>query len=360
LVKIEFGFLDETKTNGIWRVRKTPHSSSYGWDVAEWDIDVWDGGEPSIEYHGIIYGDIDLSDKNEVALNIAPLTQLFRDFPASRLSGYTTTGMTASEFMTSVKNKQDGGGNYIFRQFISDWDIATTTAIYANLNSPNHKDVIDASVWDIMAKLAVAENYMPYIDMGGIFRFKNKVITGSTQFDFYGNGFFNTTYGHTIKSIDKFGDRVNALYTRVQVKFGEDDTATSYAVSETDLTISASNTPWIYGHRTLQIDNTFIPNTTVAQSLADNLKNELSILKAEIEFTTSFIPQLNILDPVRISYSSEIREANTIWGSNNWTTELKWKQSTGDALDLNLAEFFLTRVTIDLDKLECKYTAREQ
>lgn len=363
LVKIEFGFINETKTNGVWRSRKVPHSSSFGWDSAFFDEDYWDVFEDSIEYHGIIYGDIDLSDKNEVVLTVAPLTQLFRDYPARRLNGYGS-GLTAQQFFEMVRDHQDGGGNYIFRPFFGNtstgFDIQSTTVSYTNLNSPTANDVIDASTWDIMARLAVAENYIPFVDYGGIFKFKNKVITGGTEFDFYGNGFFNNTYGHTIKSIDRFGQRISALYTRVQIKFREDDTATSYVVSEADLTISAANLPWVYGYRTLALDNNYIPNTTTAQGLADTLRSELESLKSEIEFTTSFIPHLKILDPVRISYSTEIRQADTVWDANNWTTQLRWKQTTGDALDLNLAEYFLTKIVVDLDKFECKFTAREQ
>ncbi len=372
LVKIEAGFLSRVqRANGTWINQEFPSQSL--WDSSLWDVDssLWDASTPSTVVVGIISGDILLSDKNEVVFNIKPLVSLFQDYPAKNLTGWTSTGITASQFMTMVRDQTDGAGSFIFRPFFGDttsnWEISSTTNVYANLNTSTAKGVIDATVWEVMEKLAEAEDYVPFVTRDGRFRFSSRVSNTSTAaYEFHGAGSLNNEYGQTIKSVTSYGRKLTKYYSRIQVKFVDSDTSTSYQTSEATFTVSPNSNPWVLGHRTLQIENFYIPNATVASAIALNIFNEYSTLKNEIEFTSTFVPHLEILDRVSISYDpSEVRRSS-LWDQNNWaaddtntTLDLIWDNSSGDAIRLQNDEFKFLSLEIDLDKFENKYVARE-
>lgn len=368
LVKYEAGFVERTKnTNGVWANIEW-HSRSF-WDEAIFDGSLWDSTQTSDVFYGVISGDIPLSDSNEVTFNIRPLVSVLQDYPARNLTGWTTGGMTASQFVTMVMNQTDGSSNYIFLPFFgnttSGFDISTTSTIYTGLTSTAN-DVATKTVWEIIEKLAEAENYIPYVNKTGTFKFVSRgTNTTSVSFEFHGAGSFSGTYGHTIKKISNYGSKLSKYYSRVEVKFNNEDTVTSYAYAEGSFSVSPGSTAWVLGVRTLKLENLFIPNTTTAQTIATTLYTEYSAIKNEIAFSTSFISHLDLLDRVSIYYDpSEIR-LNSFWDQNNWSEDtstsldLIWDASSGDAIKLAGEEFKFLSIEIDLDNFECKYLGRE-
>lgn len=372
LVRIEAGFKYISKdTNGVYSVAEFP--SGVGWDEALWDNDEdqFDDVGSSTMFVGILSGDIPLSDKNDVALNLRPLVSVFQDFPARNLTGWTSTGFTASQFITLVRDQVDGLGSYIFRPFFGDtttnWEIETTSNIYANLNTSTAADVLDKTVWEIIEKLSETENFVPYVTRAGVFKFISRTSSATaTSFEFHGAGSFNTEYGQTIKSIDSFAFRMSKYYSRVQLKWRNTDTTTSYVVREAALEVSPSNNPWVLGVRTLAIENYYIPTATVAETLALALFNDVSANKREIEFTTTFIPHLDLFDRIAIYYDpSEVRP-NTFWDQNDWANDttstsldLIFDASSGDAINLQGEEFKFLSMEIDLDNFSNRFVARE-
>ncbi len=351
LVKIEAGFVYETKTNGIWSRTEFPANN--------------------VVFSGFISGDINIKGNNQISIPVAPLTECFRQFSARRLTGYNNS-LTASDFITMLRDQQDSFGQYIFRPFFGDttsyWNIVATTNEYANLNTSTAKDVIDSTVWDVVEKLAEAENYTPYVTNDGQFQFVPRSEATATVYHFYGAGGYSAQYGRTIKNINWFGRRYNKYYSRVQVKYREADTATSYEVEESEYRIASDSGPWILGERTLEINNFWIPTATVAEQIASDLFLEFSAIKREIEFTTSFVPQLDVFDRVLITYNPTQPSQNALWDVYNWADstgatamddELIWDSSPGDALKLLSEEFKLISIDISLDNLECKFVGRE-
>lgn len=351
LVKIEAGFLYETKNNGIWTATELPSNN--------------------VVYNGFISGDINIKGNNEISIPIVPLTECFRQFSARRLTGWNSS-LTASDFIEMLRDQQDGDGDYIFRPFFQDtttgWDILTTTVEYANLNTSTAEDIIDATVWDVITKLAEAENYAPYATRDGVFRFVPRNLDTTTVYHFIGVGGFDPYYGRTIKQISWFGRRYNKYYSRVAVKWVNADTATSYETVESDYRVRADSSPWTLGERSLNIENFWIPTSTVADTIATSLFNEFSAIRREIEFTTSFIPQLDIFDRVLITYDPTQATPNGLWDVYNWADsvtgaglpdDMTWDSSPGDGLKLNAEEFRLISIDINLDTLECKFVGRE-
>jgi hypothetical protein len=280
--------------------------------------------------------------------------------------------MTASKFITMLRDQTDGSSNFVFRPFFgnttTNWEIQATTNIYSNLNTGTAADVRDMNVWDVIEKLSEAELYYPYITRDGKFKFVPRSHgTSTVAFVFNGNGAFDREYGHTIKKIQSYGPKVSKFYSRVSVKWKEESTSTSYEIRQTALAVDGTNIAWTYGQRTLDIDNTWIPTLTTATIIADNVFNEVASLKNEIVFTTSFIPHLELLDLVHIYYdSSNNYRTESLWDQNNWaedpttgTMDLIWDQSSGDAIRIINQEFKFQSIDVNLDTLECRFEARE-
>lgn len=369
LVKVLTGFLyEEQQDSGIWSQISVPDSAI--WDRSYWDVGSnWD--TESVVYSGYISGDVNLVGNNQVNIPVVPLTECFRQFSASRISGYGTS-MTASDFITLLRDQQDANGDYIFRPFFGDttgnWEITTTTVEYTNLTTATAEDLTNLTVWDVITRLAEAENFIPLVTTDGKFKFRSRSDTTTSVYSFYGPGGFSSEYGRTIKKVNFFGNRFSKYYSRVTVKYREADTSTSYEVVDSQYLVSGDSGPWTLGERTLQVTNTWLPTATVAESIAQELFDEYSALKTEIDFSTSFVPQLDITDHVLITYDQSPVTNNSLWDVYNWggdtagagdPQDLIWDASSGDALKLFQEEFKIISVDINLDNFECKFIGRK-
>lgn len=371
LVRIKAGFLKNTRrSDGVYVRDEFPSQTL--WDEAIWDADasVWDATQSSTVFKGILSGDVFRSDKNDVAFNIKPLVSIFQDFPARNLTGWTSTGLTASQFVTMVRDQTDGSGNYVFRPFFDDttstWDISTTSTVYSDLNTGTAVDVIDKTVWQVFEKLAEAENYVPFVSKNGTFKFVSRTAVDTTTiYEFHGAGSYDGEYGHTLKNIGSYAFKMSDFYSRVQVKWSEADTSTSYEVVETTMTVSAVNNAWALGSKTLAIENNYIPNASTAQTLAQQIYNDVSALKKNLEFTTSFIPHLDLFDRFSVSYDPTEPTPGTLWDQNNWadtvsgSEDLLWDPAAGDTILLTGQEFKFLTFELDLDNFQNKFIARE-
>lgn len=372
LVKVEAGFVKRTqRANGTWINEEYPSQSL--WDSALYDNDsfLWDASTPSTLFVGVVSGDINLSDKNEVVFNIKPLTSIFQDYPAKNLTGWTSTGLTASQFVTMLRDQTDGAGSFVFRPFFGDtttnWEITSTSNVFSNLNTSTAVGVIDKTVWEVVEKLSEAEDFVPYISRDGRFRFVSRSANTTTvAFEFHGAGSFDTEYGQTIKNISSYGRKISKYYSRVQVKYVDADTSTSYEVVEAAFTVSGSSNPWALGHKTLSIENFYIPTSTVANAIATTIYNEYSTLRNEIAFNTTFVPHLDLLDRISITYDPSEVSAQSLWDQNDWAADdtstsldLVWDSSRGDSIKISGQEFKFLSIEIDLDNLQNTFVARE-
>lgn len=352
LVKVECGFLYQVKgTNGIWTTTELPSNN--------------------IVFSGFISGDINVKGNNQISIPVVPLAECFRQFSARRLTGWNNS-LTASDFITMVRDQQDSGGNYIFRPFFGDtttnWEISATSVEYGNLNTSTAADVLDKTVWDVIQKLSEAENHIPLVTSAGVFKFRPREISTTTVFEFVGVGGFSSQYGQTIKKVNWYGKRYTKYYSRVSVKWAEPDTSTSYEVEESNYLVSGSSAPWTLGEKTLAIENTWIPTSTVAEVIALDLFTEVSAIKNEIEFTSSLVPHLDIFDRVLVTYDPVQPTENGLWDLYNWADsatgastddDLIWDSSPGDALKMYQKEFKLISIEMNLDSAECKFIGRE-
>lgn len=350
LIKIETGFVAQTfGTNGIWTSTEYPSTPT--------------------AFIGLISGDIMMSDRNDVTFPIRPLVNIFRDYPARSLVGYTSTGMTAAQFITMLRDQTDGSTNYIFRPFFDDtttnWNYTSSSVTYTNLNTQTASDVFDKNVWEVLEKLGEAEQMVPYISQDGKFYFKNRSATTATSFQFFGNGYQDNEYGITIKRIFKYGKKISDYYSRVELKYRLDDTADDYIVTQTALVVDGLNNPWNLGARTYNFENTYVrDNTAGANALAQSVFAAVTDIKTEIEFSTSFVPHLELLDRVEVSYVSGAPNFQSYWDLRDWADDtvtsdddLYWDNTKGDAINLNAQTFKLVSIDVNLDTFESKFLA---
>ncbi len=343
LVKVECGFYNQyQQVDGRWINEVVPT-------------------DPTV-FVGIISGNIDVSDSNEVTLQIQPLSQVFRDYPSHLLTGFTSTGVTASQFMQMLRDLTSGG-SYVFRPFFNDttsyWDIATTTQVYANLSTSTAADLYQLTVWDAIEKLGQSENHFAYITPTGVFKWTPKTAA-STTFSFFGLGLpSDTEYGHTIKRLFRYGKKLTSFYSRVAVKFEKADTSTSFVSTALAFAINGTNTAWNLGFRTFSVENFWIPNSTAAAAVASSVFSDVSSLKEEINFSTSLIPHLNILDTVNITYDgTDFATRQEYWDLSDWD-EMIWDGARGDAIVLQSQQFKVLSININLDSLECRFVCRQ-
>lgn len=346
LVKIECGFEERLKLDDGYRYKET-----YPTNTAV--------------FVGIISGDLGVSGKNEVDLNIKPLTQVFKDYPALELRGFSATGITASRFIEILRDHTDGSSNYIFRPFFhntsSYWSINSTDIVYENLNTGSASDLQQRDCWDVVEKLAQSENHAAYIDNTGVFKWVPKSVGASSTFHFVGLQYLpNRAWGHTIKNIARYGKKLTQFYSRVSVHWQDTLSSDAYASTGLSFAITGSNTAWNLGHRTFAIENYWIPNATVAGSIASSVFSDISSLSNEINFETSLVTAVDILDKIEVSYdASDQTSKSSLWDLNDWTTQLEWDATRGDAIVLDEQEFKVLSVDINLDTLSTRFIAKQ-
>lgn len=353
LVKIEAGFVHQTQSaGGVWTNTEYPTNPS-----------LW---------IGIISGDIWLSSRADVVLPLRPVTQIFRDYPASDVTFNTTTGISSGAWFTLLRDHTDGSANLVFRPFIgsgttTDWTIAAGGLTYGNLMSNSSFDLQGLSAWDVAERLAQAENSFAWINQAGQLIWQRKTTTASVIYEFHGLGSNNRVYGHTIKNITRYGKRLTAFYSRVAVKYVDSDTTTSFVNTALAFAVNGSNTAFNLGHRTYSIENFWIPNSAAAATIAGQIFNEISSQKAEIEFTTTFIPHLSLMDRISITYdATDFVSGRSLWDVNDWadtsaqtTTDLIWDPARGDAIILQSTNFKILSIDLDLDNFQTTFIARE-
>lgn len=324
LIKIETGFRSSTiSAAGIRTNVEYPQKSI--WDDSLFDAS-YDWDADSTTFIGLLWGNVKLDGKDQARLPIVPLTEVFRQYPARRVSGFTTTGITASKFMETVRDHTDGSGNFVFRPFFGDsvdnWVIGTTTQLYPRITTSTVNELIDQNVWTAIEKFSLAENFVPYVSPSGVFNFTNKdVETTTALFAFHGAGSYDRTYGHTIKEIQEYTPKLTDYYSRVQLKWSADDTTTSYITKESAFFVSGSNEAWNNGFRTYSFELSWFNTSTVADVVATQVFNNLADVRNEVKFTSSFVPTLDIRNRISITYDTEAVNIDNLWDINLWAEQ---------------------------------------
>ena len=291
--------------------------------------------------------------EDSVVLNCSSLQAVFDGIKAREIPGMNAT-MSAGTFFTNVKNHTDGAGVSIFQQYISSgaWTIATGSS--NNYIFPTDSALLDKSVWDVMEKLAEAENRVMLINRTGGLEFAARTArTTASQWDFYGQGYREPN----IVQLSEMKEAVHKIYASFQLKWLAADTSTSYVRAGTTTAVNSSNTAWQVGNRSYDFENLFVANTASAQAIVDALQTEFSPAKMEYRLGAIMAPELELLDRTSVSYKSYSLENSPLWDVAYWDN-FNWA-SDGENFNLNSVSAVVISKSLNLNTMVHTVQLRE-
>ena len=146
----------------------------------------------------------------------------------------------------------------------------------------------------------------------------------------------------------------------------EADTSTSFVEAGTTTAVTGDNLSWKYGQRTYEFENKFVSNTATAQGIVDGLFTEFNAVKNETKIKCKFVPHIDVLDPVDLSYHSYDLADQPLWDQIDWATdpsglppgESEWAKE-GENFDFDNKEFVILGKKTNLDNFTTQFTMRE-
>lgn len=301
----------------------------------------------------IMDDEISINDhSNDVILNCSSLRSIFDEVRARDVTGLGAVA-TASDIIAKIRDHTDGSSRFVFRQFITStaWSIQATTV---NYNPATTTSLEEMTCWELMEKLAEAEGYVIYITRTGGVTFKDRTPnTTASQFSFYGVGFPRMN----LMRIDDFKEALNKVYNFVRFKYLEPDTSSSFVTSGTITSVDPSNTPWKYGARVYEFENLLTPSATTAQTISDTVFNYAKEVKNEMQLKAKFVPHIDILDRVDVSYQLDSIDNAIVWDGFDWDA-VDWP-AEGVSFDFTNRNFKIFQRRINLDDFSTQFRMRE-
>lgn len=345
-------FNDETNASSLWYNYLTRYRSLVRIQAGYYDTD---GSselptDPSLGVF-ILDDQVEIAGStNDVVLKCSSLKSIFDEVRARDINFGSLTA-NASAIMARIRDHTDGASRFVFREFITStsWTIQATTNNYL-LSTATLEDM---TAWDLMQKLAESEGFVLNIDRTGGIEFVDRSATSAVTFPFQGQGF----HPQTIIKINDEAEALDKLYTFFRVKYLEADTSTSYVSAGTTTVLEPTNASWRYGQRVYEAENTFILNTATAQTIANNLFTEFSTVKREIDFDAKFVPHLEVLDRITVSYRSYDLAFHSLWDVMVWNRDF-WSIE-GQNFDYQNKAYKVLGKQVNLDNFMMKVKARE-
>jgi len=353
-------FNDENDTSSIWSGFLTHYKTLV---KAEFGYTADDGTEYGQTYSAIVTDNIQLTAKNTAVMPCRPLISILKDLNADKI-GNPGGAYTASELVEQVRDVDDSNSIPFFTEVMPTalWSIEATTNTYTNLTASSQLEDIDCL--EFVRQLGEAENRVTFSKLDGTLTWNQNIQnTTAAVYEFYGAGFHSSEYGHNIQSVDNMVRAVDKVYNRVRVKYEEPDTSTSYHTEEQTFTIGDKSSSDIYGVRTYEFENEWIPDATVAEDLAQAIQTEYLNPKREFTLNAKFVPHLDALDRVKVWYdpawARDIEEDDGIWDVSEWDTNAEWVGESGDPYEFYGVDFFIMSQTINLDRFTTQFKLRE-
>ena len=305
---------------------------------------------------GLLGGDVNYTENNLMPFKADPLSKVFEEFNANAIENMNGN-YTASEIVTKIRDYQDGNAVSVFQKYISlgAWNITTTTHSYVMATNTTLEDI---DCWELMTKLAEAEDMIVYIDRTGEFYFREKAPLSTTPvFHFSGIGDSDRTYGHNLmKGISK-RKRYSKIYNRIRIKNNDEDTTTSWTTKEEDWDWADSTSSFLYGVKTYEVENVFIPTAT-ASTIADNIYNTYVNPKEEVRANSKFVPHLELNDVVSLTYRTKTIMGGDLWGHFLWGHGL-FGTRAGYNINIEDEDFKIIKLKHNIDKFYSTTDMRE-
>jgi hypothetical protein len=306
-------------------------------------------------FTGLLSEDMPYKENNIINFNTKHLSVIFQEFPSDRITGLSSS-LTASEIITKIKDYTDSNSIAVFQKYISNtaWTIQTTTGYY---NMATTTSLQGLSCWDLMTKLATAEQYVMYVDKDGSFYFQDNTDVASTSvFHFSGLNDTDKTYGHNIMQNISTDENIRKVYNRVKVQYDRKDTTTSFYIKNEAWDWGDSSSSFLYGVREYNYKNEWL-STATAQTIADNIYDEFKFPSDEIKLKAKFVPQLMVQDRVDITYSTQQYTGDDLWGHFLYGEGI-WGERAGYNINLEGQEAKIVNLSHNLDNFSSNVVLR--
>lgn len=237
------------------------------------------------------------------------------------------------------------GGNYVFHPYLEGSSIVPGNDIVADLY-----DFSDWSCKEALDKMAEASNSAHWIGPDFKLYFKSKDPTVAVQFTFNGPGVRGADIN--ILNASDYNEGVKNVYNRI-------------AWYQTDPLVSAVES-WSPGDgsssfkfkvRSYSVDNRLVTTGATRQAICNSLLAAYKNPKEEITLETKFVPQLNLLDRVKLNYYGD----PTVSPASLWGVALMGRGLfTGRRGGINISkELKVIKITHDVMTFKSTVTLRE-
>lgn len=304
---------------------------------------------------GLIGEDYNYTEESTIEFSLKHLSSILDEVPADLIPGLGAT-QTAYSIATKIRDFTDGNSIAVFQKYISAgaWYLDTTTAYYNMATSTSLQNV---SCWQLLEKLAIAENFSMYIDRSGGFHFENKGTVASVPaFHFSGVGDTDKTFGHNVAKQISVSDNIRKVYNRIRIKIGADETLTSFYIKNEVWNWGDSSSSFKFGVREYRYNNDWLTTSTAA-TIADRIYNEFVWPKQEIRIQSKFVPQLMVEDYVTLTYKTKRYSGDALWGNFNWGGAV-WGERLGYNIFVDNANYRITNLEHNLDDFTSRVTMR--
>lgn len=308
-------------------------------------------------FYGMLTGDVILTE-SEATMTINSMSNVFSQVSASRATFLATD--TAKDIVGKILAIEDEGSNRVFDRFI--------TGSYADTTSVQYPDVVGSSAlenqscWDIIQRMCLAEDMAAFVDGNGSFYFVNKSSGTTIDWKFFGPGVYDEEYGVNIAEIRNSNYVWSKIYNKVVVEHTEGSFVTAGGGTWQQGDASSIDK---YGERILSISEFWL-DAAGAATIAAELYNSYANPKREVNILTStFNPELKLLDRTQVTYFGELFDAGGIFGYHVFGTSWQPDNQVGvfsgvrGGIYLDKVSMNIIGIDYDLDAFNTTFQLRE-
>lgn len=251
-------------------------------------------------------------------------------------------GQTISQLVQAIYDLQKRG-NYVFHPFLEGSDISPENDITVDL-----ADFTDMTCREALGKLAEISNSVWYVGADWRLKFRSRTPVGASVFDFTNQGMYVNILG-----VSAYNDGLKKVYNRVSWK----DSKPLIYVEEAGWQVGDDSSSWKYGSRSYEIDNPFVTDNTLRTTICRNILQEFTLPKEEIILHTKFIPHLELLDPVTVTYVGvPAKNPGYFWNKSYWNKGY-WTGRIG-GIQLQDRSMKIIRIEYNVMNFTCDFKMR--
>lgn len=301
---------------------------------------------------GIMDESMKFNENNLISYNVNHLSRIFEEFPAANIKSMGST-QTAKSIIEKMRDHTDDNAVAIFQKYITSggWNLTSSSRTY---NMATTSSLEGTSCWELIKKLAEAENHLAYIDRVGDFYFVEKTATSSVPtYHFSGLGEKNPTLGVNVIGKLSIDENIKQCYNRIRITY---DTTSSTIIKQETWNWGDSSSSFRFGVRTYEYKNEFMGAAT-ASDTAENLFDKFSEPKDLVKFNAKFVPHLDIYDYVTLTYQTVRRSGGSLWGLFNWG-EGVWGNRTGYNINIDNGDYDIEKIKHNIDNFTTHFVLR--